>query len=122
MTHKALFGYAGDRAAWRRSARRAARVFADLMRFFMTLPPRAVRHADTPIHDAVAVAAVALPHLVTTAAATTWTWSARATSRVGGPWWTIGGQPGQPPNVDVALDIDRAAFADLLIGAVAAFR
>ena len=32
------------------------------------------------------------------------------------------GVPGQPPNVDVALDIDRAAFADLMIGAVASYR
>jgi pyrimidine-specific ribonucleoside hydrolase len=31
------------------------------------------------------------------------------------------GQPGRPPNVDVALAIDRAAFADLLIEAVASF-
>ena len=32
------------------------------------------------------------------------------------------GQPGEPPNVDVALDIDRAAFADLVIEAVASYR
>jgi hypothetical protein len=32
------------------------------------------------------------------------------------------GQPGEPPNVDVALDIDRAAFADLMIEAVASYR
>ena len=32
------------------------------------------------------------------------------------------GQPGQAPNVDVALDIDRVAFANLVIEAVASYR
>jgi hypothetical protein len=32
------------------------------------------------------------------------------------------GVPGQPANVDVALDIDRVAFADLMIEAVASYR
>jgi hypothetical protein len=29
---------------------------------------------------------------------------------------------GLEPNVDVALDLDRAAFADLLIGAISTYR
>jgi inosine-uridine nucleoside N-ribohydrolase len=32
------------------------------------------------------------------------------------------GQPGATPNVDVALDIDRARFADLVIEAIASYR
>jgi inosine-uridine nucleoside N-ribohydrolase len=32
------------------------------------------------------------------------------------------GQPGAAPNVDVALDIDRATFAELVIEAVSSYR
>ena len=120
VTHKALFG-------WPEIARLDAlgtpvgRVFADLMRFFVKFHVERYGSADTPIHDAVAVAAVALPQLVTTHRYHVDVETAGDITR-GRTVVDDRGQPGQPPNVDVALDIDRAAFADLMIEAVASFR
>jgi pyrimidine-specific ribonucleoside hydrolase len=119
VTHRALFGLPEiDRM--RAIGTPAAAVFADLLRFFTRFHLERYGTADTPIHDAVAVAAVALPHLVTRR-------RYHVDVAVDGDI-TRGrtvvddrGQPGQVPNVDVALEIDRAAFADLLIGAVASF-
>ena len=120
VTHKALFGLP-EIARLDAIGTRVGRVFADLMRFFIKFHLERYGTADTPIHDAVAVAAVATPHLV-------------GTRRYHVDVETVGditrgrtvvddrGVPGQPPNVNVSLDIDRAAFADLLIGAVAAYR
>lgn len=120
VTHKALFGLP-EIERLDAIGTRVGRVFADLMRFFIKFHLERYGTADTPIHDAVAVAAVAVPQLV-------------GTRRYHVDVETVGditrgrtvvddrGVPGQPPNVDVALDIDRAAFADLMIGAVASYR
>jgi purine nucleosidase len=120
VTHKALFGLP-EIARMKALGTPAARIFADLLRFFTRFHLERYGTADTPIHDAVAVAHVALPGLV-------------ATHRYHVDVEVLGditrgrtvvdhrGQPGQTPNVDVALDIDRGAFADLLIDAVASFR
>lgn len=119
VTHQALFGLPEiDRMEALGTP--AARVFADLLRFFTRFHVERYGTADTPIHDAVAVARVALPGLVSVA-------------RYHVDVETIGeitrgrtvvddrGQPGATPNADVALGIDRGAFADLLIDAVARF-
>lgn len=122
VTHKALFG-------WPEIARLDAlgtpvgTVFADLMRFFVKFHVDKYGTADTPIHDAVAVAAVATPELVGTE-------RFHVDVEVGGELtrgMTVVDHRGQhdtglEPNVDVALDIDRAAFADLMIGAIATYR
>jgi pyrimidine-specific ribonucleoside hydrolase len=120
VTHKALMGLPEiDRL--RAIGTRPARVFADLLQFFTKFHVERYGTADTPIHDAVAVAHVALPGMV-------------ATRRYHVDVETTGeltrgrtvvddrGQPGAPPNVDVALDIDRARFADLMIEAIASYR
>lgn len=119
VTHKALIGLP-EIARLDALGTRPGRVFADLMRFFIRFHLERYGTADTPIHDAVAVAHVALPGLVTT-------------RRYHVDVETIGditrgrtvvddrGVPGATPNVDVALDIDRARFADLLIEAVGSF-
>ena len=120
ITHKALMGLPEvDRL--RALGTRPGDVFADLLFFFTRFHLDRYGTADTPIHDAVAVAAVALPHLVTTR-------RHHVDVEVNGEL-TRGmtvvdhrGQPGKPPNVDLALDIDRAAFAELVIEAVASFR
>jgi pyrimidine-specific ribonucleoside hydrolase len=120
ITHKALMGLPEvDRL--RALGTRAGDVFADLLYFFTRFHVERYGTADTPIHDAVAVAAVALPHLVATR-------RHHVDVEVNGEL-TRGmtvvdhrGQPGKTPNVDVALDIDRAAFAELVIEAVASFR
>ena len=120
VTHKALFGLP-EIERLDAIGTRVGRVFADLMRFFVRFHLERYGTADTPIHDAVAVAAVAMPQLV-------------GTRRYHVDVETVGditrgrtvvddrGVPGQPPNVDVARDIDRAAFADLMIEAVASYR
>jgi pyrimidine-specific ribonucleoside hydrolase len=120
VTHKALFGLP-EIERLDAIGTRVGRVFADLMRFFIRFHLERYGTADTPIHDAVAVAVVATPQLV-------------GTRRYHVDVETVGditrgrtvvddrGVPGQPPNVDVALDIDRAAFADLVIEAVASYR
>lgn len=120
VTHRALFGLP-EIARMEALGTPAARVFADLLRFFTRFHLERYGTSDTPIHDAVAVAAVALPGLVTTQ-------RYHVDVEVSGDI-TRGrtvvddrGQPGQSPNVDVALDIDRAVFADLLIDAVGRFR
>jgi inosine-uridine nucleoside N-ribohydrolase len=98
-----------------------ARVFADLLRFFTRFHLERYGTADTPIHDAVAVAHVALPGLVITHRYHVDVETAGDITR-GRTVVDDRGQPGGTPNVDVALDIDRSRFADLLIEAVARYR
>jgi pyrimidine-specific ribonucleoside hydrolase len=122
VTHKALFG-------WPEIARldalntRVGTVFADLMRFFVRFHVERYNTADTPIHDAVAVAAVAVPDMVGTKRYHVDVETTGELTR-GRTVVDDRGQSltGLEPNVDVALDIDRAAFADLLIGAIATYR
>lgn len=121
VTHKALFGWP-EIARLDALGTRVGTVFADLLRFFVKFHLDKYGTADTPIHDAVAVAAVATPDMVGTR-------RYHVDVEVGGELTrgrTVVDDRGQlgtglEPNVDVALDIDRAAFADLLIGAVASY-
>jgi inosine-uridine nucleoside N-ribohydrolase len=120
VTHKALMGlHEADRLA--ALGTRPGRVFADLLRFFTRFHLEKYGSADTPIHDAVAVAHVALPGIVTTRPYHVDVAVDDDITR-GRTVVDDRGQPGEPPNVDVALDIDRAAFADLVIDAVASYR
>jgi pyrimidine-specific ribonucleoside hydrolase len=120
VTHKALMGLP---EAERLDAvgTRVGHVFADLLRFFTKFHVEKYGTDQTPIHDAVAVAHVALPGLVTTRPYHVDVETTGAITR-GRTVVDDRGQPGEPPNVDVALDIDRAAFADLVIEAVASYR
>lgn len=122
VTHKALFGLP-EIARLDALGSRAGTVFADLMRFFVRFHLERYGTADTPVHDAVAVAAVAVPGMVGTR-------RYHVDVEVGGELTrgrTVVDDRGQrgtglEPNADVALEIDRAAFADLLIGAIATYR
>ncbi len=120
VTHKALMGLP---EAERLDAvgTRVGHVFADLLRFFTRFHVEKYGTDQTPIHDAVAVAHVALPGLVTTRR---YHVDVETTGDITRGRTVVDdrGQPGAPPNVDVALDIDRAAFADLVIEAVASYR
>jgi pyrimidine-specific ribonucleoside hydrolase len=120
VTHKALMGLP---EAERLDAvgTRVGHVFADLLRFFTKFHVEKYGTDQTPIHDAVAVAHVALPGLVTTRR---YHVDVETTGDITRGRTVVDdrGQPGEPPNVDVALDIDRAAFADLVIEAVASYR
>ncbi len=120
VTHKALMGLAeADRLE--ALGTRVGRVFADLLRFFTRFHIERYGTADTPIHDAVAVAHVTLPGLVTTRRYHVDVETTGELTR-GRTVVDDRGQPGATPNVDVALDIDRARFSDLVIEAVASYR
>ncbi len=119
VTHKALMGLPEiDRL--RATGTRVGAVFADLLLFFTRFHVERYGTADTPIHDAVAVAAVALPELVTTRRYHTDVAIDSDITR-GRTVVDDRGQTGATPNVDVALDIDRSAFGDLVVQAVASF-
>jgi len=120
VTHKALRGLPeADRLD--ALGTRVGHVFADLLRFFTKFQVEMYGTADTPIHDAVAVAHVALPGLVTTRR---YHVDVETTGEITRGRTVVDdrGQPGAEPNVDVALDIDRATFVDLVIEAVASYR
>jgi pyrimidine-specific ribonucleoside hydrolase len=120
VTHKALMGLPeADRLD--AVGTRVGHVFADLLRFFTKFHVERYGTADTPIHDAVAVAHVALPGLVTTRRYHVDVETSGDITR-GRTVVDDRGQQGAAPNVDVALDIDRAAFADMVIEAVASYR
>jgi inosine-uridine nucleoside N-ribohydrolase len=119
VTHQALMGLREvDRL--RAVGTRPARVFADLLEFFTRFHVERYGTADTPIHDAVAVASVAIPGMVDTRPYHVDVAVDDDITR-GRTVVDDRGQPGAPPNVDLALGIDRAAFADLVIEAVASF-
>jgi pyrimidine-specific ribonucleoside hydrolase len=120
VTHKALMGLPEiDRL--RSIGTRPARVFADLLQFFTKFHVERYGTADTPIHDAVAVAHVALPGMVMTRRYHVDVETTGELTR-GRTVVDDRGQPGAAPNVDVALEIDRARFADLVIEAIASYR
>lgn len=93
-----------------------ARVVADWLDFFYDFH-RKIGYAGAPVHDAVAVAALVRPELMTTremyvAVETTGDYCRGA---------TIGDERGffgKPANASVILDIDRQGFVDLLVEAV----
>jgi pyrimidine-specific ribonucleoside hydrolase len=120
VTHKALFGYP-EIERLDAIGNRVGRVFGDLMRFFVRFHVEHYGVADTPIHDAVAVAHVALPGLVTTQPHHV---DVAVDDGITRGMTVVDRRPmlGITPNVDVALDIDRAGFADLMIAAVASYR
>jgi inosine-uridine nucleoside N-ribohydrolase len=95
-------------------------VVADLMRFFGSFHRERYGWAGPPIHDAVAVAVLVAPWLIE-----------RRTMRVDvelgeglARGRTIGderGVGGKAPNADVLVRLDRPAFIDLLVEAIATF-
>ncbi len=121
VTHKALFGWP-EIARLDALGTRIGTVFADLLRFFVKFHLERYGTADTPVHDAVAVAAVARPGMVGTRR---YHVDVEVTGELTRGRTVVDdrGQSGTglEANVDVAIDIDRAAFADLLIGAIASY-
>jgi len=119
VTHQALV-LPADVARLDGLGTRTGRVVADLMRFF------AIHHRDRygwdgpPIHDAVAVGVLVAPWLIE-----------RRRMRIDvetGDGLTRGrtvgdehGVTGLAPNAEIGVDVDRAAFLDLVVDAVARF-
>ena len=94
-----------------------ARVFADLLAFFTRFHADRYGWDGAPIHDAVAVAHLAMPGLVRTAPYRVEVVTEGEIGR-GRTVVDTRGVAGPPPNVEVGLDLDRDRFVDLVIDAV----
>lgn len=117
VTHQALVPVAGS-DAWAAIGNRTGRVFADLFRFFAGWHARRYGWDGSPIHDAVAVAHLALPGLVTTEP---YRVDVETVSEL-----TLGRTvidrerlSGMPPNADVSVAIDRDRFLAVIAEALA---
>jgi pyrimidine-specific ribonucleoside hydrolase len=119
VTHEArMTGADADRLA--ALGTRTGRVFADLLRFFARFHLERYGWDGSPIHDAVAVAHVAIPGLVVTKP---YHVDVETTSELTRGRTVVDryGLTGRPANVAVGLAIDRARFVDLVVEAVARF-
>ena len=118
VTHQAVFGPA-DVARLDGLGTRIGAVFADLLRYFARFHAERYGWDGSPIHDAVAVAHLAVPDLVRTV-------PYRVDVEIGSELTRgrtvvdLHGLTGQPSNAEVGVAIDRARFADLLVEAVRA--
>jgi inosine-uridine nucleoside N-ribohydrolase len=98
-------------------------VFGGLLRFFLGFHRRRYGWDGAPIHDAVAVAHLAVPGLVTTVPRHVDVETSGLLTRGRTVVDTRGVFGWSPvPNADVGVAIDRERFADLLVEAVASFR
>jgi pyrimidine-specific ribonucleoside hydrolase len=118
VTHRALFGSA-DVARLDALGTRAGSVFADLLRYFARFHAERYGWDGSPIHDAVAVAQLALPDLVRTVPYRVDVETGSELTR-GRTVVDLHGLTGLPPNAEVGLEIDRPRFVDVLVEAVAA--
>lgn len=99
----------------RAAGNHVAEVMADWLEFFYQFH-LSKGYAGAPVHDAVSIAALIKPEILTTKkmyvdVETQGVYCKGAT--IADPQGTLG----QAPNVTVILDIDRAAFVDLLVDA-----
>ncbi len=118
VTHRALF-LEPDVARLDALGTRLGRVWADLLRFFAAYHRRRYGWDGSPIHDAVAVAHLAVPGLVTTELLRVDVETAGDLTR-GRTVADREGLRGLPANVEAGVDIDRGRFVDLLVEAIAA--
>jgi len=119
VTHRALF-LEPDVARLETLGTRSARIWVDLLRFFAIYHRRRYGWDGSPIHDAVAVAHLAVPGLVTTELLHVDVETAGELTR-GRTVADREGLRGLPANVEAGVDIDRARFVDLLVEAIASF-
>ncbi len=98
---------------------RAGRVVADLVRFFARHHRERYGWPGPPIHDAVAVATVAMPDLVETRPCRLDVETASDLTR-GRTVVDLERRDGREPNAEVGVSIDRARFVDVLIAAIGA--
>lgn len=116
VTHQALFRES-DVARLEALGTRVARVFADLLRYFARFHAARYGWDGSPIHDAVAVAHLAMPDLVGTLPYRVDVETASELTR-GRTVVDLYAQTGRPANADVGRTIDRDRFVEVLIDAV----
>jgi inosine-uridine nucleoside N-ribohydrolase len=116
ITHKALFTRA--HADLLRDAGRAGRFVAELSDFFQSFHERTYGFEGAPIHDAMAVAHVLDPTLVTTRHVNV-ALETRSELCDGRTVVDLRGVTGREPNADVGIDVDAARFLELLVSRIA---
>jgi inosine-uridine nucleoside N-ribohydrolase len=117
VTHMALF--TRDHADRLRGAGRAGRAVAELSDFFQRFHERRYRFDGSPIHDAMAVAHVIDPTLLTTLHTNVEieTASQHCDGRTVVDRWRTTGRPG---NAHVGIDVDADRFLELLCSRIEA--
>jgi len=116
VTHKALFTRA--HAEQLREAGRAGRFVAELSDFFQRFHERSYGFEGSPIHDAMAVAHVIDPTLVTTRHVNVAV-ETRSELCDGRTVVDVRGVTGRPENADVGVDVDAERFLELLVSRIA---
>jgi inosine-uridine nucleoside N-ribohydrolase len=115
VTHKALFTRAhADRL---RGAGRAGRFVAELSDFFQVFHERSYGFDGAPIHDAMAVAQVIDPTLLTTRHANVAV-ETRSELCDGRTVVDLRGVTEREPNADVGVDVDASRFLELLVSRI----
>jgi inosine-uridine nucleoside N-ribohydrolase len=116
ITHKALFTRA--HAELLRDEGRAGRFVAELSDFFQSFHERTYGFEGAPIHDAMAVAHVLDPTLVTTQHVNV-ALETRSELCDGRTVVDLRRVTGREPNADVGIDVDAARFLELLVSRIA---
>jgi inosine-uridine nucleoside N-ribohydrolase len=116
VTHKALF--TRSHAEQLREAGRAGRFVAELSDFFQRFHERSYGFAGSPIHDAMAVAHVIDPTLVTTRHVNVAV-ETRSEFSDGRTVVDLRGVTRRPENADVGVDVDAERFLELLVSRIA---
>lgn len=119
VTHQAIV-WEEERERLTASRGRASRLVGDLLRYFQAFHERVYGWRGTPIHDAVAVAHLIRPGLVTTAPYSVVVELEGRYTR-GRTVVDVHRVTGQPANADVGLAIDREGFLDLVFAAIRSF-
>ena len=117
VTHRAMLS--AERADALRDEGRAGAVVADLHAFYRQFHERVYGHSDTPVHDALAVAHVIKPDVITTEHLHVEIDVTQGPCR----GRTVVDQlkrTGQAANAHVSTDVDAAAFIDLLTERISA--
>jgi inosine-uridine nucleoside N-ribohydrolase len=117
VTHRAMLS--AERAERLRPTGRAGAFAADLHAFYRRFHEQVYGHSDTPVHDALAVAHVVRPDVVTTERLPVEVDVTLGPCR-GRTVVDLLGRTGRDPNVAVTTDVDAAAFVDLLTERIAA--
>jgi inosine-uridine nucleoside N-ribohydrolase len=116
VTHKALLG--ADRVERLRASGRTGTMVAALHAFYSAFHLRVYGDPATPVHDAMAVAHVIRPGLVTTEHRNVEIDCASELCR-GRTVVDLLRKTGRPPNAHVATDVDADGFLDLLVERIA---
>src|SRR4029077_14345716 len=116
VTHKALF--TREHAERLRGTGRPGRFVAQQSDFFQAFHERSYGFAGSPIHDAMAVAHVIDPTLLTTRHVNV---AVETESQFcdGRTVVDLRGRTGRQPNAEVGVDVDAERFLDLLVSRIA---